>query len=115
MSFAITTDQIRSRQKTVTRRVGWEFLKPGDLLQPIVKGQGLKKGETVEKIGGPIRVVNVSQQQLRDITPQDVFREGFPRMTVREFVTMFKKSHRACYVDTKVTRIEFEFVDEAKS
>jgi len=109
MSFALTTEQIRQRKKTVTRRLGWEFLKPGDLLQPIVKGQGLKKGETVEKIGGPIRVVNVSRSPLNAITPQDVFREGFPAMTKADFVKMFKKSHRGCRVATVVTRIEFEY------
>jgi len=110
MSFALTTDQIRQRKKTVTRRLGWEFLKPGDLLQPIVKGQGLKKGETVERIGDPIRVVNVSRVQLNTITPQDVYREGFPQMTVGEFVKMFKKSHRGCRVVSIVTRIEFEYI-----
>jgi hypothetical protein len=31
MSFALTTEQIRVQKKTVTRRLGWEFLKPGDL------------------------------------------------------------------------------------
>jgi hypothetical protein len=54
ISFALTTAQVRARTKTVTRRVGWTFLKPGDLLQPVVKCRGLKKGERVEKIGGPI-------------------------------------------------------------
>ena len=35
MSFALTTDQILSQTKTVTRRFGWEKLKPGDVLQPV--------------------------------------------------------------------------------
>ena len=35
MSFALTTKQIKSRTKTVTRRLGWTFLKPGDLIQPV--------------------------------------------------------------------------------
>lgn len=113
MSFALTTEQVRAQTKTVTRRVGWEDLKPGTLLQPVVKGMGLKKGESVEKIGGPIRVLNVSRQQLRDITPQDVHREGFPQMTREEFIRMFKASHRGCYVDSWVTRIEFEYMEAA--
>ena len=54
ISFAKTTEQVRLQRKTVTRRVGWLFLKHGDLLQPIVKGQGIQKGGTVEKIGAPI-------------------------------------------------------------
>lgn len=111
ISFALTTDQIRNRQKTVTRRLGWRTLKPGTLLQPVVKGQGIPNGGTVERIGGPIRVVSVERAPLNAITQQDVYREGFPMMTQREFIAMFKKSHAGCRVGTVVTRIEFEFVD----
>ena len=111
MSFALTKAQILARTKTVTRRMNWQFLKPGDLLQPVEKCQGLKPGETVTPIGGPIRVVSVSRAPLNSITPQDVFREGFPQMTKAEFVKFFKHSHRGCYVDTVVTRIAFEYVE----
>ena len=48
MSFALTTEQVRNRTKTVTRRLGWATAKAGDIVQPIVKGQGLKKGERVD-------------------------------------------------------------------
>ena len=113
MSFMITPDQIRAKTKTVTRRMGWKNLKPGTLLQPVVKGQGLKKGEQVEKIGGPIRVLSVDRVILNQITPQDVYREGFPQMTQREFVTMFKKSHRGCRAGSAVNRIQFEYAEEA--
>ena len=30
MSFALTTPQVRSQEKDVTRRLGWDDLKPGD-------------------------------------------------------------------------------------
>lgn len=109
MSFALTTDQIRSRRKTVTRRIGWLTLKPGTLLQPVVKSQGLKKGEQVQKIGGPVKVVNVSRSALKSITPQDVHLEGFPAMTQGQFVKMFAQSHK-CWSTTIVTRIEFEYL-----
>jgi hypothetical protein len=111
MSFALTAEQIRIRRKTVTRRIGWTTLKPGTLLQPVKKSQGLKKGETVEKIGVPIRVVAVDRVVLGDITPQDVYREGFPQMTRSEFIATFKKAHRGCRVGTVVTRIEFSYVE----
>jgi hypothetical protein len=111
ISFAMTTEQVRNQTKTVTRRMGWAFLKPGDILQPVVKGQGLKKGESPEPIGAPIRVVSVSRQQLRDITPQDVHREGFPQMTREEFIRFFKKSHKGCFSDSWVQRIEFEYTE----
>ncbi len=109
MSFALTTEQVRNHTKTVTRRLGWKTLQPGTLLQPIVKGQGLKKGEKVEKIGGPIRVDRVDQVVLGDISPQDVHREGFPQMTVREFVAFFKKANGGLR-DQIVTRIQFAYV-----
>jgi hypothetical protein len=109
MSFALTTDQMRNQTKTVTRRLGWETAKVGDVVQPVVKGQGLKKGECVETIGGPIRFTAVDRVRLGDITPQDVYREGFPKMTAREFVQMFKK-HNGGLKDQVVTRIQFEFL-----
>lgn len=62
MSFALTSTQINDRTKTVTRRLGWSRLRPGTLLQPVVKAQGLKKGEKVQKVGGPIRVVSVRRE-----------------------------------------------------
>jgi len=109
ISFALTTEQVIRKQKTVTRRLGWKKLQPGAILQPVEKSQGLKKGETVKKIGGPIRVVKVHQCVLGDISPQDVYREGFPELTPREFVEMFKR-HNGCLKDQVVTRIEFEYL-----
>ena len=130
ISFALTTDQIRDRSKTVTRRIGWKTLKPGTLLQPVVKGQGLKKGEKVEKIGGPIRVLNVRREQLRLVGIRydvlETLREGFPNMTAGEFIAMFCRSHRVkvrscgsctagftrpCEPTDVVTRIQFEYVE----
>ena len=63
MSFSATTEQIRNGTKTVTRRLGWTFLKPGDVVMACVKCQGLKKGEKVEKIR-PIRIVSVRKEPL---------------------------------------------------
>lgn len=109
MSFALTTAQVRNQSKVVTRRLGWTFLKPGDLIQPVVKGMGLKKGEHPEKIGGPIRVVSVRRERLSDITPIDVQREGFA-MTQMSFVLMFCE-HNGCEPADTVTRIEFAYTE----
>lgn len=111
MSFALTTEQIRNRTKTVTRRVGWTFAKVGDVVQPVVKGQGIPKGGTVEKIGGPIRFISVRREPLGLILgrPGDVQREGFS-VTGVDFVNMFC-DHNACEPDDEVTRIEFEYVE----
>lgn len=40
MSFSLTTQQMRDRTKTVTRRKGWEFLRTGDIVNACVKCMG---------------------------------------------------------------------------
>jgi hypothetical protein len=117
ISVAMTTPQIRNQTKTVTRRVGWTFVKVGDLLQPIVKGQGLKKGETVETVGAPIRVVRVRREPLSRMRDEVAYgieecrREGFgehPDLWPSAFVEYFAAGHH-CDVDDDITRIEFEY------
>lgn len=116
MSFALTTPQVLDRSKTVTRRLGWTDAKPGDVVQPVEKCRGLKKGEKVKKIGGPIRFVKVMREPLTHLTVcydarEELAREGFPAMSPFEFITMFCQHNRACTGSTDVTRIEFEYVD----
>ncbi len=116
MSFALTTEQVRQQQKTVTRRLGWRFAKRGDLVQPVVKSQGLKKGETVEHIGGPIRIVNVRRERLNLMASRylyDPVLEGFPHLTNEEFVEMFC-AHNGCKPFAEVTRIEFEYTEPSQ-
>jgi len=117
MSFALTTPQVLARKKTVTRRVGWAFLKPGDLIQAIEKGQGLKKGEHVRKLA-VLRVTSVDREFITEICEEanesygcaEVVAEGFPDLSPEEFVTMFIKTHPAA-AHQRVTRIEFEYLD----
>lgn len=116
MSFALTTDQIRQRRKTVTRRTGWTFLKPGDLVQAIEKGQGLKKGEKVKKLA-VLRVERVSGEWMSDFLARpdaqhECAREGFPEMTPDEFYRFFRGSHKDPGLDDlRVTRIEFSYAE----
>ncbi len=109
MSFMLTTEQIRDRTKTVTRRIGWWLLKPGDILNAVEKAQGLKKGEKIRRLCA-IRIVSTRAERLRVISPADVDREGFPHLSPAEFVRMFCK-HMGATPDQKVNRIEFEYVD----
>lgn len=111
MSFFLTQRQVRERTKTVTRRIGWRNAKAGDVVQPVVKGQGLKKGETVERIGGPIRFVKVTREPLAYVLGRigDEALEGFPQMSPIDFVNMFC-DHNGCEPDDEVTRIEFEYL-----
>ncbi|MCK5640641.1 MAG: hypothetical protein KAJ19_07585 [Gammaproteobacteria bacterium] len=114
MSFALTTEQVRNQTKTVTRRQGWANLKPGILLQPVVKGMGLKKGEKVEKIGGLIRVLSVRREMIWPISSFDLVREGFPEMSRDDFVRMYCTANKVLASDY-CHRIEFEYVNEGNS
>ena len=108
MSFMHTTPQMHDRSKTVTRRKGWENLKPGDRLLAVEKGQGLKKGEKVKPIC-VIEVVNNWREYLQTITSSDVKKEGYPLMSKREFILMFCEHMRVLPI-TKISRIEFRYV-----
>jgi len=104
----MTTEQIRNGTKTVTRRMGWKFLRGGDMVRPIVKGQGLKKGENVEVIRGPLKIMGTQRVRLDDIRSTEL--EGFPDMSPKEFVKMFCMANN-CNPWSYVTRIEFEYTD----
>lgn len=123
MSFALTTQQMRAHTKTVTRRIAWLTLKPGDYLQAVVKCQGLKKGERIEKIG-ILGVLSVRRERLDRLTTdlaygvEEVCKEGFaedPRLRwPSEFVAFFCSTHRPCEPSWEVTRIEFEHLGDSE-
>jgi hypothetical protein len=125
MSFALTTQQILDRTKTVTRRVGWLTLQPGTRIQAVEKSQGLRKGERVKRLA-VLRITDVRREPLQAITADDVVAEGFPGMSVEEFISMFCRSHRVPVAEFRtfggvvsrtdwvrpednVTRIAFEY------
>ena len=112
MSFAMTTEQVRNQTKTVTRRFGWWFLKPGDVVQPVEKGMGLKKGEKVKKIGPPIRIVRVRREMVGYVTKAECVLEGFPKMTRGEFIRLLTDDFRKATGISQVNRIEFEYLNE---
>lgn len=108
MSVALTTEQVRARRKTVTRRVGWQVLKPGDLLTLCPKVRGRRAGEPLERIV-TVEVVSIRREQLDHITPEDVVAEGFPDMTPTEFVEFFTATHRGVTASTEITRVEWQY------
>lgn len=116
ISFLLTTEQVRQRTKTVTRRNGWEFVKVGDVLNGCVKCQGIKKGEKIEKMCR-IRVTDVRREPLWRMTEDkeygraEMILEGFPGREPLWFVAMFIASHPGTNRDTVITRIEFEYMD----
>jgi hypothetical protein len=107
----MTESQFLDGSKTVTRRLGWEFLKAGDRLTGIRKGMGLKKGEK-QHVLGDLQVLDARRERLDTITQEDVVREGFPDKTPAEFVEMFCTFNRPCKPDWKITRIEFRRISE---
>lgn len=111
MSFSLTAEQMLAQTKTVTRRIGWQVLRPGTLLQPVRKAMGLKKGEQVERLGPPIRVVDVRRERLDQLTWTECQLEGFPTMPPAEFIAMFCRTHKPCQAHWLVTRIAFEFTE----
>lgn len=112
MSFMLTTEQMYNKTKTVTRRLGWAFLKPGDIIQAVEKCQGLKKGQKIKKIC-LIRIVSTWNEPLYEIywRKGEMEKEGFPKMQPEEFVKMFQKANKKIPSSCDVNRIEFEFID----
>ena len=110
MSFSLTTPQVRAGTKDVTRRLGWWFLKPGDIVNAVEKCRGLKKGEKVKLIR-QIRIVSTRPEILWDIDALELIREGFPGMLPSTFILIFVEANR-CQIDTKVNRIEFGYVEQ---
>lgn len=109
MSFMLTTAQMYARTKTVTRRLGWDDLKPGDRVMACEKCQGLGKGGTVTRIV-VIEIVSNSKSVLCWISKEDVVKEGFPGMRPAQFVRMFVAANK-CAPDEVVNRIEFKYVE----
>jgi hypothetical protein len=118
MSFALTTAQILNRSKTVTRRLGWEFLKPGDHICAVRKGRGLK-AEQIERLA-TLRIVDVRQERLTRMLEDAQYGlaecrlEGFDGSNDHlrwplEFVEWFARTH-GCSLTHLVTRIEFDYV-----
>lgn len=115
MSFSMSAEAVRRREKTVTRRLAWWGLKPGDVLMAVEKAQGLKKGEKVVPLG-LIRVVSVTRESLawvRVYGREECVREGFPDLSCREFIDMFIEANRLRNDHAEVNRIEFEYMTDS--
>ena len=126
MSVSMTADAVIERRKTVTRRKGWTFLKPGDRLTLCRKVMGRKPGEPLERLA-EVEVVSVAREPLWELTRRDyattyppaptayasreVAREGFPGMDPAEFVQRFFQVAQRMSPMDEVTRIEWRYLD----
>lgn len=122
MSVTLTEQAVVERRKTVTRRLGWLMLKPGDTLTLCRKVMG-RKGEPLVRLA-EVEVLNVRRERLWDITDEDIGREGVepvpgrfsehytdtgqptPWAWIEWFCTKMRVSP-----DDFVTRIEWRYLD----
>lgn len=116
MSVAFTEQAVRDRTKTVTRRKGWTFLKPGDRLTLCRKVMG-RKGEPLVRVAEVV-VTSVRRESLAMLVSppliygaSEVAREGFPGMDPAEFVQRFFVEAQGIQPDAIVTRIEWRYID----
>jgi hypothetical protein len=113
MAVSLTEQQVRDRTKTVTRRTGWRMLRVGDQITLCKKVMGRRRGEPLDRITD-VEVTGIRRERLDAITPDDVTAEGFPGMTVGEFVAFFCGSHRGCTPETEITRIQWRYIGETR-
>lgn len=121
MSVAFTEQAVRDRTKTVTRRKGWLFAKPGDRITLCRKVMGRKKGEPLERICD-VEIVSVHRERLNALTweagtskdygEREVAREGFPGMSPSDFIQQFFVDAQGMSPTDVVTRIEWRYLDE---
>jgi hypothetical protein len=117
LAFALTKRQFMDGTKDVTRRVGWRFVKRGEILCGVRKSMGFAKGETIVRLGY-IEVVEVWTESLdtmlidEDYGRAECRREGFPEMTPAEFVAYFCGIHGNWTPAAQVTRIVFKHIPD---
>jgi hypothetical protein len=120
MSVAFTEAQVRDRTKTVTRRKGWTFLKPGDHLTLCRKVMGRKKGEPLERIVN-VEVIDVRREPLGNVLQghathnlygqAEMEREGFPGLDPALFIARYF-APQGLDRNSLVTRIQWRYLDE---
>ncbi|RIR19323.1 hypothetical protein D2E28_23790 [Mycobacteroides abscessus] len=106
MSVSLTTQSVRDRVKTQTRRDGWLRLRAGDQLALCPKYRGVRR-ECRELIT-IVDVLSVRREPLRAITAADVAAEGFA-LSPEQFVEFFCRTHRGVEPDTEITRITWAY------
>lgn len=139
MAVSLTEQAVVDRRKTVTRRLGWQFLRPGQHLTLCRKVMGRRRGDgTVEPIVrlATVEVIDVRSEPLNAITLDDIEAEGVPwetwgtwcdpqiiasnlepddweRMCRHLWVRWFCRAQRV-NPDTDVTRIEWRYIGETE-
>ncbi|WP_228537873.1 hypothetical protein [Nocardia sp. XZ_19_231] len=108
--MSLTEEQVRARKKSVTRRMGWAYLRPGERVTLCRKVMGRRRGEPLVRIVD-VEVLDIRREPLDAITAEDVRAEGFPDMTPKQFVEFFCATHKGCTPASEVTRIRWRYLD----
>ena len=109
MSFYHTKEQIRDQTKTVTRRLGWGFLQPGDLVWAVERARGLKK-EAIKRLA-ILEIVSVQREPLAAIDPDECMKEGFPEKEPEDLIRLICKINKQpVSAGLFVNRIQFRYV-----
>ena len=118
MSVSMAGQAVIERRKTVTRRKGWTFLRPGDRLTLCRKVRGRKPGEPLVRLA-EVEVVNVRREPLRallgtqpfgpitDYARAEMSAEGFPGMHPLDFIDTYFVVAQVIAAYDYVTRIEW--------
>ena len=117
MSCSATEQAVVDRTKTVTRRLGWRFLEPGDQLTLCRKVMGRKRADgTVEPLVrlAEVTVESVVFEPLWMIAwrADDVAREGVPDVETPTAFIEFYSAAFSCNHETVITRIEWSYNDD---
>ena len=116
MSVAYTEQAVVERRKTVTRRAGWVFLKPGDRLTLCRKVMGRKKGEPLVRVA-EVEVLDVRRERLGQLlidpayAARELVAEGFPGLPASEFIGRYFTDAQGITPADMVTRIEWRYLD----
>lgn len=120
MSVAFTEQAVVERRKTVTRRKGWQFVKPGDRLTLCRKVMGRRKGEPLVRVA-EVEVLSVRREPLLALTMDETYgqhemeREGFPNMDPDAFIETYFSNAQGIDRSESVTRIEWRYLDSEVS
>lgn len=118
MHFGETTEAIRQRRQTVTRRLEPNFvhLKRGDIIEAVAEYWMLHCPIAVP-IMVRLEVVSVRLEPLRRLTDDAVYGETesrlegiSPSVSVRARVSHIFYRHKASSLDTLIARIEFRYL-----
>jgi len=125
MSVSLTEDAVRDRRKTVTRRLGWMFLEPGDRLTLCRKVMG-RMGEPLVRLA-EVEVVSVRRVPLDPMPEVDIDLEGVDvsAWAMNDHEARCRACRPIAWADwfartmgvsiaAQVTRIEWRYLDTAE-